>query len=128
MLKVMTVTFPDGTIFSSDPDSKDQNSKNQSEVLVKTTRKLIAEFGINRILEADRRTRLGHSQDRIISTNPTFRDTSVRKIGSTEHMENGRTYYITHDYKIERKKELLESISNELNAGLIVEVNVSYAG
>ena len=120
--KIMTVTFPNGTIFSSDPNNKDRDSKNQAEVWVKTIKKLIAKFGINQILEADRLTRRDHSQNRIISTDPTFRDTSVRKIRSTEHRENGRTYYITHDYRAERKKELLDSISDELNVGLIVDV------
>ena len=115
--KGLIVTFPDGTVFSSNRDSK-----NQTEVWVKTIVKLLAQFGVNRVMEADLKTRLPHSRDRIISTNPTFRDANVRKKPSTEYKENDTTYFITHDYRAERKKELLESISDALGTGLKVEV------
>ena len=115
--KELIVTFPDGTVFSSERDSKDQ-----AEVWVKTIKKLLAQFGVNRFMQADRDARLPHSKERFISTDPTFRDTGKRKIRSTEYKENGRTYFITHDYNAIHKKGKLNSISNELGAGLKVVV------
>lgn len=115
--KGLVVIFPDGTVFSSE-----RNSRNQTEVWVKTIRKLLAQFGVDRFMEADLKTRRGHSKDRIVSTDSTFRDAGRREIPSTEYRENDTTYFITHDYRSERKKQLLDSISNTLGAGLKVEV------
>ena len=115
--KELIVTFPDGTVFSSL-----RNSKDQTEVWVKTIQKLLAQFGINRFLQADRDTRLPHSKERIISTDPIFRDANVRKKPSTAYKENNTTYFIIHDYKAERKKELLESVSDALGTELKVEI------
>ena len=115
--KGLSVTFPDGTVFSSDRDSR-----NQTEVWVKAILKLLEQFGVKRIMEADLKMRRSGSKERIVSTNPTFRDRNIAKVGSTEYKENGTTYFITHDHKAERKKGLLDSISGALGAGLEVEV------
>ena len=116
--KGLIVIFPDGTVFSSERDSK-----NQTEVWVKTIKKLLAQFGGDRLMEADLKTRLPHSKDRILSTDSTFRDAGKREIPSTAYRENDTTYFITHDYRAERKKELLENISNALGAGLKVDIS-----
>ena len=115
--KGLIVTFPDGIVFSSERDSKDQ-----TEVWVKTIQKLLTQFGVNRFMDADLKTRRHHSKERIISTDPTFRDANVRKKPFTAYKENDTTYFIIHDYRAERKKELLESIADALGAGLRVEV------
>ncbi len=114
---MIAVTFPDGSVFSTR-----QDSKTQAEVFVKSIKKLIVQFGVNRILEADMLTRERYSKERIISTDPTFRDRSQKK-KSTAHTENGITYYITHDYNIKDKKRFLDDISGVLGAGLIVDVS-----
>ncbi len=111
----LIVTFPNGCSLSSY-----QNCEDATEVWVKTIEELLAEFGVNRILEADRLARRSHSKERIISTDPTFRDTKTREKRSTEYRENGVTYFIIHDYNAPQKKQILESISDVLNAGLIV--------
>lgn len=113
--KGLIVTFPDGTVFSSDRESKDQ-----TEVWVKAVVKLLEQFGVDRFIEADLKTRRSGSKERIISTDPTFRDTGRRRISSTEYKKNGTTYFITQDYSAKRKKELLDSISDALGAGLKV--------
>ena len=113
----LIVTFPNGRSFSSDRDCEDA-----TEVWVKTIEKLLAEFGVNRILEADRLARRSHSKERIISTDPTFRDTETREKRSTEYRENGIMYFIIHDYNAPNKKQILESISDVLDARLIVNV------
>ena len=115
--KGLIVTFPDGTVFSSERESKDQ-----AEVWVKAIVKLLEQFGVDRFMEADLKTRRSGSKERIISTNPTFRDTGRRRITSTEYKERGITYFIAHDYRAERKKELLDSISDALSVRLKVEV------
>ena len=115
--KGLIVTFPDGTVFSSNRDSM-----NQTEVWVKTIEKLLAQFGVNHFMQADRDARLPHSKERFISTNPKFRDTKTRSKVSTQHKENGRTYFITHDYNAIDKKGKLNSISDALSAGLKVVV------
>ena len=115
--KGLIVTFPDGTVFSSKRDSR-----NQTEVWVKTIKKLLEQFGVNQVVEADRETRRSGSKERIISTNPAFRDRNVAKVPSTEYKENDTMYFITHDHRAERKKTILDSISNVLGAGLKVEV------
>ena len=115
--KGLVVTFPDGTVFSSDRDSK-----NQTEVWVKAILKLLEQFGVDRFMAADFETRHSGSKERIISTDATFRDTGRRKITSTEYKEKGIMYFITQDYRAERKKGLLDSISDALGAGLKVEV------
>lgn len=116
--KGLIVIFPDGTVFSSEKDSS-----NQTVVWVKTIQKLLSQFGVNGFMAADRKARRHSAKDRIISTDSTFRDAGTRTIVSTEHNENCITYFITHDYRAERKKELLDSISNILGAGLKVEVS-----
>ena len=113
--KDMTVTFPDETVFSIS-----QDGMNQSKVFVKTIEKLLTQFGVRLVMEADYNTRQPHSTDRIMSTDSTFRDTTTRKITSTTYKENNTTYFITHDYGINRKKELLRIISNELGVQLKV--------
>lgn len=113
----LIVTFPNGCSFSSYQDCKDA-----TEVWIKTIEKLLAEFGVNRILEADRFARRANSKERIVSTDPSFRNTNTREKRSTEYTENGITYFITHDYNALQKKQILESISDRLNAGLIVKV------
>lgn len=113
----LIVTFPNGCSFSSDRDCEDA-----TEVWVKTIEKLLDEFGVDRILEADRLARRSHSKERFISTDPTFRDTKTREKRSTEYRENGITYFIIHDYNAPQKKQILESISDVLSAGLIVKV------
>ena len=115
--KGLIVTFPDGTVFSSERESKDQ-----TEVWVKAIVKLLEQFGVDQFMEADLKTRRSGSKERIISTNPTFRDAGRRRITSTEYKENGTTYFITQDYRAERKKGLLDSISDALGAGLKVGV------
>ena len=115
--KGLSVTFPDGTVFSSDRDSR-----NQTEVWVEAILKLLGQFGVDRFMEADFETRHSGSKERIISTDATFRDTGRRKITSTEYKEKGITYFITQDYRAERKKGLLDSVSGALGAGLKVEV------
>ena len=115
--KGLIVTFPDGTVFSSD-----RECKNQTEVWVKAIVKLLEQFGVDRFIEADLKTSRSGSKEKIISTNPTFRDAGKRRILSTEYKKNGTTYFITRDYKAERKKELLDSISDALGAGLKVGV------
>lgn len=115
--KGLIVIFPDGTVFSSEKDSS-----NQTIVWVKTIQKLLSQFGVNGFMAADRKARRHSAKDRIISTDSTFRDAGTRTIVSTEYNENGTMYFITHDYRAERKKELLDSISNVLGAGLKVEV------
>ena len=72
--KGLIVTFPDGTVFSSERESKDQ-----TEVWVKAVVKLLEQFGVDRFIEADLKTRRSGSKERIISTNPTFRDTGRRQ-------------------------------------------------
>ena len=113
--KGLIVTFPDGTVFSSERESKDQ-----TEVWVKAIVKLLEQFGVDRFIEADLKTRRSGSKERIISTNRTFRDAGKRRIPSTEYKKNGITYFITQDYSAKRKKELLDSISDALGAGLKV--------
>ena len=115
--KGLIVTFPDGTVFSSEQESKDQ-----TEVWVKALVKLLEQFGVDRFIEADLKTRRSGSKERIISTNPTFRDAGKRRISSTEYKKNGTTYFITQDYSAKRKKELLDGISDALGAGLKVGV------
>ena len=115
--KGLIVTFPDGTVFSSE-----REDKNQTEVWVKAIVKLLEQFGVDRFIEADLKTRRSGSKERIISTNPTFRDAGRRRVTSTEYKKNGITYFITQDYRAERKKELLDSISDALGAGLKVGV------
>lgn len=115
--KGLIVTFPDGTVFSSE-----RECKNQTEVWVKAIVKLLEQFGMDRFIEADLKTRRSGSKERFISTNPTFRDAGRRRIPSTEYKTNGTTYFITQDYRAERKKELLDSISDALGAGLKVGV------
>lgn len=115
--KGLIVTFPDETVFSSD-----QDSRNQTEVWVKAIVKLLEQFGVKRIMEADLKMRRSGSKERIISTHPTFRDAGRRRITSTEYKEKGITYFITHDHRVEVKKRLLDSISGALGAGLKVEV------
>ena len=115
--KGLIVTFPDGTVFSSE-----REDKNQTEVWVKAIVKLLEQFGVDRFIEADLKTRRSGSKERIISTNPTFRDAGRRRVTSTEYKKNGITYFITQDYRAERKKGLLDSISDALGAGLKVGV------
>ena len=115
--KGLIVTFPDRTVFSSDRDSK-----NQTEVWVKAIRKLLEQFGVKRIMEVDLKIRHPGSKERIISTDATFRDRKVTKVGSTKHEENGTTYFITHDHRVERKKGILDSTSGALGVRLKVEV------
>ena len=115
--KGLIVTFPDGTVFSSERESKDQ-----TEVWVKAVVKLLEQFGVDRFIEADLKTRRSGGKERIISTNPTFRDAGRRRISSTEYKKNGTTYFITQDYSAKRKKELLDSISDALGARLKVGV------
>ena len=117
--KGLIVTFPDGTVFSSD-----RNSRNQTEVWVKAILKLLEQFGVDWFMEADFETRHSGSKERIISADATFRnrDAGRRRVPSTEYKEKGIMYFITHDYGVERKKGLLDSISGALGAGLRVEV------
>lgn len=115
--KGLIVTFPDRTVFSSERESKDQ-----TEVWVKAIVKLLERFGVDRFMEADLKTRRPGSKERIISTDPTFRDAGRRRVTSTEYKEKGITYFITHDHRAEVKKRLLDSISSVLGAGLNVEV------
>lgn len=115
--KGLVVTFPDGTVFSSEWDSKDQ-----TEVWVEAIRKLLEQFGVKRIMEVDLKMRRPGSKERIISTDATFRNANRRKVPSTGYQEKGITYFITHDHKAEVKKRLLDSISGVLGAGLKVEV------
>lgn len=115
--KGLIVTFPDETVFSSD-----QDSRNQTEVWVKAIVKLLEQFGVKRIMEADLKMRHSGSKERIISTDATFRDAGRRRITSTEYKEKGIIYFITHDHRVEVKKRLLDSISGALGAGLKVEV------
>ena len=115
--KGLIVTFPDGTVFSLE-----RECKNQTEVWVKAIVKLLEQFGVDQFIEADLKTRRSGIKERIISTNPTFRDTGKRRIPSTEYKKNGTTYFITHDYRAKRKKELLDSISDAFGAGLKVGV------
>ena len=116
--KGLIVTFPDGTVLSSERDSR-----NQTEVWVKTIKKLLEQFGVNQVMEADLKTRRSGSKERIISTNPAFRDRNVAKVLSTEYKENDTMYFITHDHRAERKKTILNSISDVLGAGLKVKVS-----
>ena len=115
--KGLIVTFPDKTVFSSERESKDQ-----TEVWVKAIVKLLEQFGVKRIMEADLKMRRSGSKERIISTHPTFRDAGRRRITSTEYKEKVITYFITHDHRVEVKKRLLDSISGALGAELKVEV------
>ena len=115
--KGLIVTFPDGTVFSSERENKDQ-----TEVWVKAVVKLLEQFGVDRFIEADLKTRRSGSKERIMSTDPTFRDAGKRRISSTEYKKNGTTHFITQDYSAKRKKELLDSISDALGAGLKVAV------
>ena len=74
-------------------------------------------------MQADRQTRRGQSKEQIMSTLPNFRDTDNRKKRYKPYKENSRIYYIVcNDYKVERKQEILERISNALCAGLKVSV------
>lgn len=115
--KGLIVTFPDGTVFSTD-----RESRNQTEVWVKAILKLLEQFGVDRFMEADFETRRSGSKERIISTDATFRNAGRRRITSTEYKEKGTTYFITHDHRVELKNRLLDSISGALGAGLKVEV------
>ena len=115
--KGLTVTFPDGTVFSSDRDCK-----NQTEVWVKTIKKLLAQFGSTCFMAADLKSRKPGSKERFMSTDPTLKDTTTRRKISTKYEENGTTYYIFHDYNSGQKKEYLDSISNALGVRLIVDV------
>ena len=60
---VITVAFPDGTVFSSN-----QYRMNQAKVIFKTIKKLIAQCGINKVLKAEQKIKLQPSKDRLIST------------------------------------------------------------
>ena len=115
--KGLTVTFPDGTVFSSARDCQ-----NQTGVWVKTIKKLLAQFGSICFMAADRKSRKSGSKERFMSTDPTLKDTATRQKISTKYEENGTTYYIFHDYNARVKKEYLDSISDALGAGLIVDV------
>ena len=115
--KGLIVTFPDGTVFSSDRDSE-----NQTEVWVKTTLKMLSEFGVNRFMDADLKTRKPGSKPRFLSTDPTLKNTGTRQKTTTKYKENSTTYYIFHDYNAGQKKDYLESISDALGAGLKVDV------
>ena len=73
-------------------------------------------------MEADLKARHSGSKERIMSTNPAFRDSKKRTLLSTKYQENDTMYFITHDHGAENKKKILDSISDVLGAGLKVRV------
>ncbi len=117
---VITVTFPDGTLFSSD-----QNQMDQAKVIFKTVKKLIQKFGIDKVLKAEQQMKRRSSEDRLISTDPGVRDTDKRTISRKVIKVNDIEYAILGDYNVAEKASLLKRISSELNAGL--KVCVSYS-
>lgn len=94
--KGLTVTFPDGTVFSSDRDCQ-----NQTEVWVKSIKKLLAQFGSICFMAADLKSRKSGSKERFMSTDPTLKNTATRQKISTKRMARHITYFtiITPDRK-----------------------------
>ena len=117
---VLTVDFPDGTIFSSN-----QYRMNQAKVIFKTIKKLIGQFGINQVLKAEQQIKLRPSKDRLISTDPSVRDTAKRTSTYKVCEVNGIKYTIIGDYNVGEKKKLLKRVSRALNAGLKVSVSAA---
>ena len=123
----MRFIFSDGTIFSADGDYSEQ-----VEAWVKAIKKLLNQFGVKKIMDADFLSRRSGSKERIISRNPAFRDRSGQRsgrrisVGSTAYKENDITYFVTHDHTAARKKFILDQISaidSEISrVGLKVEV------
>ena len=114
----LEVVFPDEIKFSTNINCKDS-----AEVWVQTIRKLLHIFGVERIRQADRDTKLHENvKERFVSHIPNFRDTAYRKRGYTQYVENGFIYYIVDDYNAETKKRLLLGLSEYL--GISLEITI----